>query len=186
MCVNFVLLAQSTAFHVVADEGGESGPPKFSGDQLACFQEAGMTGGLMVMAAFEDGVAEGVVCRDVDAALVGKDAGFDLPVSELRAEWERDIFVHGLEGLEDKGVTCRSGFDPKERAVSIKLTKRDGGRRVTLVLSESSAGRRSGRRERASGPARSFPGTWTILRSKSARSMSQRAWRWFSAWGWRK
>ena len=34
-----------------------------------------------------------------------------------------------------------------ERVVSIRLTKRDGGRRVTSVLSESSAGRRSGRRE---------------------------------------
>ena len=70
-----------------------------------------------------------------------------------------------------------------ERAVSIRLTKRDGGRRVMLVLSESFAGRRSGQRERALGPARSFPGTWTILRSKSARSISQRAWRRLSAWG---
>ena len=96
----------------MADEGGESGPPEFGGDQLACFQEAGMTGRLMIMAAFEDGAAEGVVCRDVDAALVGKNAGFDLPVGELGAEWERDIVVHGLEGLEDKGVTRRSGFDP--------------------------------------------------------------------------
>ena len=57
----------------------------------------------------------------------------------------------------------------------MRLTKREGGRRVTSVLSESSAGRRSGRWDRASGPARSFLGTWIILRSKSVRSMSQRA-----------
>ena len=49
------------------------------------------------------------------------------------------------------------------------------------LLGFQEAGGRSRRRERASGPARSFPGTWTILRSKSARSMSQRAWRRFSA-----
>ena len=45
-----------------------------------------------------------------------------------------------------------------ERAVSIRLTKREGGRRVTSALSESSMGRRPGRRERASEPARSFAG----------------------------
>ena len=43
--------------------------------------------------------------------------------------------------------------------MSIKLTNREGGRRVTPVLSESSMGSRSGRRERALGPARSFLGT---------------------------
>ena len=30
--VNLILLAKGTALHVSADEGGESGPPKFSGD----------------------------------------------------------------------------------------------------------------------------------------------------------
>ena len=55
-----------------------------------------------------------------------------------------------------------------ERAVSMMLTKREGGSKVTPSLSASSGGRRSGRRERASGPANSFPGTWIILRSKSA------------------
>ena len=46
----------------------------------------------------------------------------------------------------------------------MRLTKSDGGRRVTSVLSESSAGRRSCRRERASGLARSLLGTWTVTR----------------------
>ena len=78
---------------------------------MACFQEAGMTGGFMVMAACEDGAAEGIIRRDIDAALVGKDTSFDLPVSEPRAEWERDVFVHGLESLEDKGVTRGRGFN---------------------------------------------------------------------------
>ena len=35
MRVNFVLLAEGTALDISADEGSESGPPEFSGDQLA-------------------------------------------------------------------------------------------------------------------------------------------------------
>ena len=78
--VNLVLLAKGTALDIAADKGSEARPPEFSGDQLASFQEAGMTGGFMIMAAFEDGAVEGVICRDVDAAPVSEDAGFDLPV----------------------------------------------------------------------------------------------------------
>ena len=66
---------------------------------MACFQETGMAGGLVVMAAFEDGAAEGVVRRDVDTAFVSKDASFDLPVSKPGTEGERNILMHGLEGL---------------------------------------------------------------------------------------
>jgi hypothetical protein len=39
------------------------------------------------------------------------------------------------------------------------LTNNEGGRRVTPSLSRLEVGRRSGRRERASGPAKSLPGT---------------------------
>ena len=111
MCVNFILLAKGTTLHVSADEGGESRPPKFSGDQLACFQETGVAGRLVIMAACKNGVAEGVICGDVDTAFVGKDARFDLPVSELRTEGERNVLMHGLESLEDEGVTCGGGFN---------------------------------------------------------------------------
>ena len=37
MCVNLVLLAKGTALDIAADKGGESRPPEFGGDQLACF-----------------------------------------------------------------------------------------------------------------------------------------------------
>ena len=80
MRVNLVLLAKGTALNIAVDKGGESRPPEFGGNQLACFQEAGVAGRLMIMAAFENGTAKGVVCGDVDTAFVGKDAGFDLPV----------------------------------------------------------------------------------------------------------
>ena len=70
-----------------------------------------MTGRFMVMAAFEDGAAEGVVHGDVDAALVREDAGLDLPISKAGSEGKRDVLVHGLESLEDEGVTCRGGLD---------------------------------------------------------------------------
>ena len=65
----------------------------------------------MIMAAFEDGVAEGVISGDVDMAFVGKDACFDLPVGKLRTEGERTVLMHGLECLKDKGVTSQRGFN---------------------------------------------------------------------------
>ena len=99
MRINFVLLAQGTAFNIAADKRGESGPPELSGDQLASFQEAGMAGGLVIMAAFEDGMAEGVVGWYIYATLISKDASFDLPVGKPGTEGKRDILMHGLEGL---------------------------------------------------------------------------------------
>ena len=111
MCVNFVLLTKGAALNVAADKGGESGPPEFGGDQLACFQEAGMTGRLVIVAALKNGVAKGIVCGNVDTAFVGEDAGFNLPVGQSGTEGERNVFVHGLESLEDEGVTCGCGFN---------------------------------------------------------------------------
>ena len=111
MCINFVLLATGTAFDVTADKGSEPGPPKFSGDQLACLQEAGMASRFMIMAAFENSAAKGVICGDVDTTFVGKDAHFDLPVSEPRTEGERNVLMHGLESLKDEGVTRRRRFN---------------------------------------------------------------------------
>ena len=54
---------------------------------------------------------EGVVDRDVDTAFVSKDAGFDLPVGEPGTERTGNVLMHGLEGLEDEGSSCRSRFD---------------------------------------------------------------------------
>ena len=111
MRVSLILLAKSTAFNIAADKGSEARPPEFSGDQLASFQEAGMTGGFVIMATLEDGTAEGIVCGDVDTAFIREDARFDLPVSESGSKGERDILVHRLESLEDEGITCRGGFN---------------------------------------------------------------------------
>ena len=60
------------------------------------------------MAVCENSAAEGVIRWDIDTTLVGEDAGFDLPVSEAGVEGERNIFVHGLECLQDKWVSGRS------------------------------------------------------------------------------
>ena len=32
MCISFVLLAESTALNIAADERGKAGPPEFGGD----------------------------------------------------------------------------------------------------------------------------------------------------------
>ena len=109
--VNLVLLAEGTAFDIAADEGGESGPPELGGDQLASFQEAGMSGRLVIMASFKNGTAKGVICGDVDTAFIGEDASFNLPVSQPGTEGEGNVFVHGLEGLEDERVACGGRFD---------------------------------------------------------------------------
>ena len=106
-----------------------------------------MASGLVIVALFENGPAERVISGDVDAAFVGEDVRFDLPIGEAGMEGKGDVFMHGLECLKDKGIACRCGFNTWKRAVSMKLTKREGGRRVTLVLSASSAGRRSGQQE---------------------------------------
>ena len=111
MRIYFVLLAMGTALYVSADEGSESGLPEFSGDQLACLEETGVTGRFVIMAAFKNGVAKGVICGDIDTAFICKDARFDLPVSEPGMEGKRNVLMHGLESLEDEGITCGGGFN---------------------------------------------------------------------------
>ena len=54
-----------------------------------------------------------------------------------------------------------------EWEVSMRLTKRELGRRMIKELSLLLVGRRSGQQERASRAERSFPGMWIILKSKS-------------------
>ena len=101
MRVSLVLLAEGTALNIAVDEGGKSRPPEFSGDQLACFQEAGVAGRFVVMAVFENSAAKGVVRGDIDTALVSEDAGLDLPIGESRSKGERDVLVHRLAGEKD-------------------------------------------------------------------------------------
>ena len=111
VCVDLVLLAKSAAFDISADVGGEAGPPEFGRDQLTCFQEAGMTRGLVIVATLEDGATEEVVGGNVDTPFVHKDAGLDLPVGQARTEGKRNVLVHGLESLEDEGVAGGGGFN---------------------------------------------------------------------------
>ena len=65
----------------------------------------------MIMAPFKDGAAKGIIRGDINTAFIGEDASFDLPVGQLGVERERNILMHGLEGLEDEGITCGGGFD---------------------------------------------------------------------------
>ena len=56
--INFVLLACSTAFDIVADKEGEAGPPELGSDKLAGLEEAGVPGGFMIVASRKDGMAK--------------------------------------------------------------------------------------------------------------------------------
>ena len=59
----------------------------------------------MIVASFKDGTVKGVIRWDVDTAFVGEDAGFGLPICQPGTEGERNVFMHGLEGLKNEGVT---------------------------------------------------------------------------------
>ena len=111
MRVNLVLLAKGTALNIAADEGSKSGPPEFGGDQLTRFQEAGVASRFVIMAVLENSATKGVVRRDIDAAFISEDTRLDLPVSEPGTEGKRNVLMHGLEGLEDKGVSRGRGFN---------------------------------------------------------------------------
>ena len=56
-------------------------------------------------------MAKGVIIGNIDAALVGQDACFNLPVGKVGTEGKRDILVHGLEGLKNERIASRGGFD---------------------------------------------------------------------------
>ena len=51
-----------------------------------------------------------------------------MPVRKARAEGERDIFVHGLESLENKGITSRGTVG---ESYIDDVDEEDGGRRMT-------------------------------------------------------
>ena len=186
MCVNLVLLAKGTAFDVAADEGSKARPPEFSGNQLSSFQEAGVSGGFMIVASRKDGTAEGVVGGDIDAAFISEDAGFNLPVGQPGTEGERNILVHGLEGLENERITCRGRFNAVRKGgvdeVDEQGRQEEGDVGVVGVV----CGEEVGPAGEGIGASKKLSGNVDHFRSKSARSMSQRAWRRLSAWGWRK
>jgi len=65
----------------------------------------------MIVAPFKDGMADGVIVRDVDSAFVGEDSGFVLPIGEARTEGKGNGTIHGLEGLEYEGDVGGGGLN---------------------------------------------------------------------------
>ena len=118
-------------------------------------------------------------------AFIGLNTFGDLPVREARVEGGGNVLIHRLECLEDKGVIRGCSGDVMGESGIMIWTNIEGGSSITPSLS-SSGGSRLGHLERASGATRSLPGTWTILRSKSARSKSQQACLQFSDWALQK
>ena len=57
MGIDLVLLAQGTAVDITANVRGEAWPPKFRGNQLASFENAGMASSGMIMVSSNDRVA---------------------------------------------------------------------------------------------------------------------------------
>ena len=80
-----------------------------------------------------------------------------------------------MEGLEDKWVTGRGGFDAVGESHINYIDEEGWGKEsasviVIVGLREEVWAAGEGIR-----PAKSFPGTWIIFRLKSARSISQQA-----------
>ena len=68
--VSLVLLAHGTAFNIFAYELRETRPPELRGDELAGLEITGVAGGLVVVAAGEDGTTERVLRGNIDMAFV--------------------------------------------------------------------------------------------------------------------
>ena len=81
--VGFVLLACGTAFNVFVHKLYKIRPPKFRGNKLASLEITRVAGGLMVVAADEDELTEGVLWRNVDMTFIGQDIIIVFPVREL-------------------------------------------------------------------------------------------------------
>ena len=166
VCVNLILLAKGTAFDISVDERSKAWPPKFGGDQLSGFQEAGVSGRFMIVALRKDGAAEGVVGGDIDTALIGKDAGFNLPVGQSGTEGERNILVHGLEGLENEGVTCGGRFNAVGEG-GVDEVDKEGRQEEGDVGVIGIIGREKVRSARKSvGPSKEFSGDMDHLKVK--------------------
>ena len=112
----------------------------------------------MIVASFKDGTVKGVIRWDVDMAFVSEDAGFDLPVGQPGTKRKRDIFVHGLEGLEDEGITCGSRFDAMREGGVNEVNKKGGWKQGDIGV----VGIIRGEKIRAAGkgirPGEEFPG----------------------------
>ena len=95
-----------------------------------------------------------------------------------RRDWRAEGISPDIDwrAVRTMGLETEEAASLREREELMSLTKRESGRRVMEELLLSSAGRRSGWQERVSGVERRQPGTWIILRSKSARSRSHWAW----------
>ena len=78
----------------------------------------------MIVAALKNSAAKGVIRGDIDAALISKDACLDLPVCESGTKGERDVLMHGLEGLGDEGVACRGRFDAMRKGSVDQVNKK--------------------------------------------------------------
>ena len=112
MRVCFVLLACRTARNILADEGGKTWPPELGCDELAGFENTGVTRCRVVMVSRDNGAAEGRVGRNIDTILKGQDTGVVLPVREARTKLGGEFAGECMEGVEDKGVGRGGGGKP--------------------------------------------------------------------------
>ena len=80
MGICLVLLASCTARNILADKGGKSWPPKLGCDELAGFENTGVTCSGMVMVSRDNGTVEVRISGDVDTILEGQDTSIVFPI----------------------------------------------------------------------------------------------------------
>ena len=104
MCVHLVLLTGRAASNEGMNIRSEGRPPELGGNQLASLEEAGVASSGVVVTAAENITAEIASGGNIDVALIGEDTIRVLPVRETGTESRGNGAIHGLKGLEDKGV----------------------------------------------------------------------------------
>ena len=72
VCVGLVLLTGCIIFDILANVGGQAGPPDFSHNELASFQVSGVASGFIIMATLKDGVAKGFVIGNIHRCDLGR------------------------------------------------------------------------------------------------------------------
>jgi hypothetical protein len=105
--VCLALLAKRTTLNVFMNEMRKAWPPILSGNELAGFKIARVTGGEVVMGMSDDVAMKRTRIRDVNTVLVGEETTINLPVGETRAEGRGNSAIDGLEGIADEDIVTR-------------------------------------------------------------------------------
>ena len=92
------------------------------------------SGSFVIMTTLENGAVKRSIIGNINTALVGQDAHFDLPVREAGMEGEGNVLIYRLKCLEDKGISSRGRFDVMEEGNIDDIDKKRGGKEGNSLI----------------------------------------------------